>query len=138
MPQFILNGPSDDDDFVAGYIEAMFFTNGDTGDERENLLNDLGTERLTRAARKSITADCRAFLSQIMPDGCFARQWLDRAEDYDDEQAGQDFWFTRQHHGAGFWDRDELPKDLRDGLTAAAKAQGEASCETHRGWIYHR
>ena len=138
MPQFILNGPSDSDDFVAGYIEAMFFTNGDTGDERENLLNDLGTERLTRAARASIKADCRAFLSHVMPDGCFARQWLDRAEGYDDKQAGRDLWFTRQGHGVGFWVRDELAEELGAGLGAAAKAQGEACCEAYRSWIYHR
>jgi hypothetical protein len=24
------------------------------------------------------------------------------------ERAGHDFWLTRNHHGAGFWDRGEL------------------------------
>jgi hypothetical protein len=45
MPEFVLNRPHwwpsaapDDDadlrDFACGYVEAMFFTNGDCGDER--------------------------------------------------------------------------------------------------------
>ncbi len=106
MPEFILNHPARRahpfyalDDFAKGYVEAMFFTNGDTGDEREDLLNEFGIERLTRAAVESIAADCRAFLGYIMPDGCFAQQWIDRAEGYDMEQAGRDFWLTRQGHG---------------------------------------
>jgi hypothetical protein len=27
------------------------------------------------------------------------------AEAWDDEQLGHDLWLTRNHHGAGFWDR---------------------------------
>lgn len=44
----------------------------------------------------------------------------------DDEQAGHDFWLTRQGHGAGFWDR---PKDVygefADILTEKSKEYGE-------------
>lgn len=143
MPEFILSRPARKhpyyalDDFAKGYVEAMFFTNGDTGDEREYLLNELGVERLTRAAVKRIAADCRAFLSHIMPDGCFVQQWINRAENYDMEQAGRDFWFTRQGHGVGFWDREELRGELGAGLTAAAEAQGEVYPHVQRGWIYH-
>jgi len=102
-----------------------------------------------------------------MPDGCSARQWLMRvADSYDDEQAGRDFWFTRQGHGVGFWDRKALEVDLfpdinpapglggwrvwdenreqgpcagsiGDGLSDAAKAIGETYCEISRGWIRH-
>src|SRR5690349_16530994 len=94
--------------FAKGYVEAMFFTNGDTGSEDEWLLNNLGVERLTRDAVKDIAKDCEAFLGTIMPDGCFAQQWIDRAyhdHNYSEEQAGHDFWFSRQGHGVGFWDR---------------------------------
>lgn len=129
--------------FAKGYVEAMFFTNGDTGEEREFLLNELGVERLTKAAVKEIAADCDRFLGTLMPDGCFIRQWLDRASDatgYDDEQAGRDFWFTRQGHGVGYWSRtkDVLPEDIAQGLSDKARAFGEAYCEVSRGWIYHR
>ena len=42
----------------------------------------------------------------------------------DDERAGHDFWLTRNHHGAGFWDGD-YPEDIGDQLTVASHAYGE-------------
>jgi hypothetical protein len=36
------------------------------------------------------------------------------------EQIGHDFWLTRNHHGAGFWDRNL--GDIGDKLTKAAQA----------------
>lgn len=144
-------------DFEAGYIEAMFFTNGDTGDDRENLLNELGTGRLTNAALRHIKADCAAFRKAAAPLLEFA---LGPMSGYSEEQAGRDFWFTRQGHGVGFWDREELRRDLAkrdDGtltdtgeeeglpffaslgeeLTNLAKKAGEVYCQVSRGWIYH-
>lgn len=38
------------------------------------------------------------------------------------EQGGQDFWLTRNGHGAGFWDRGT--GDVGQRLTAAAKVWG--------------
>ena len=134
MPQFQLNADRYGShpyyalsNFAKGYVEAMFFTNGDTGnEENENQLNDMGVERLTREAVKDIAKDCDAFLGTLMPDGCFVRQWLDRAENYSDDRAGNDFWFTRQGHGVGFWDRKELEGELQEGLCDVARKFGEA------------
>ncbi|KAH2262355.1 hypothetical protein KXW02_007669, partial [Aspergillus fumigatus] len=84
-------------DLRAKLEEAVFFTNGDTGDDNESRLNDLGVERLTREAIRDIASDCDSFLGFIMPDGCFVRQWLDRLAEshgYSEEQAGHDFWFS--------------------------------------------
>lgn len=55
---------------------------------------------------------------------------LSRAEygngEYSDlEMAGYDFWLTRNGHGCGFWDGD-LPEDVGNALTAAAKKFGTA------------
>lgn len=144
MPEFQLNTPPRRahpfyalDDFARGYVEAMFFTNGDCGSEDEFLLNRLGVERLTRASVKKIKRDCDAFLGRIMPDGCFVRQWLDRLEDYDDAQAGRDFWFSRQGHGVGYWYRDALRRDgIGDALHAAAKQSRECYVDAWRGWIH--
>ena len=123
------------DTFAKGYVEAMFFTNGDTGDERENLLNDWGVEKLTKASVDTIRKDCEAFQAK-------AREDLDEAYDedkfnYSEEQAGRDFWFTRQGHGVGFWDRN-LSEHLRDALSDTARAFGECDVEAYRGWIYVR
>lgn len=173
MPQFILNSPRRAHPFYAlsnfakGYVEAMFFTNCDSGDERENLANELGVERLTRKSVAFIASDCDAFLSQLMPDNRPLSAWLSALDGYSMEQAGRDFWFTRQGHGVGFWDREELVLDiwandsdpaapweplpdemhngdgftfvgaLRDILSERAKDAGEVYPEIYRGWIYH-
>ena len=150
MPEFILNtsnayptrkrgnatlGWSDMNDFERGYIEALFFTNGDTGDEDEFRLNDLGVRRLTQAAFKSIHADCERFQRENA--GELHSAWCERGGDYDEEQQGRDFWFTRQGHGVGFWDRNLGAAG--DALTAAAHGMGEAYVEiSDRGWIHHR
>lgn len=141
MPQFELNTPwrkhayDDLDELARGYVEAMFFTNGDTADERENLLNELGVQKLTRASVKRIKRDCNKFTGIIMPDGCFVRQWLDRFPKYSDEQAGRDLWFTRQGHGVGFWERQELG-EAGDALSDAARTLGEHYVYVNRGWIH--
>jgi len=148
MPEFQLNADRYGkhpyyqlSDFAKGYVEAMFFTNGDTGDERENLLNDLGVEKLTREAVKDIASVCDSFVGSIMPDGRFCRQWLDEIAGqcaYDDARAGNDFWFTRQGHGVGYWDRNELYDEQKQALSDLAHKFGEAYPEAWRGWIYHR
>jgi hypothetical protein len=126
MPQFILNEKADTssialDDFTHGYIEAMFFTNGDTGDDNESLLNDLGIAAITLESMESIKHDCRRFMSE-------AATQLEEAINtgYTLESAGRDFWFTRQRHGVGFWDRDELREnDLGEKLSDIARKFGE-------------
>jgi hypothetical protein len=184
MPEFILNTPptradarravaygyakpqsirkvhpwNDLDEFAQGYIEAMFFTNGDTGDDDENRLNDLGVKRLTHKSVALIKADCDAFQKENAALLAFAYS----NDDYTAEQAGRDFWFTRQHHGVGYWDRKELKRDaarrpdgavtdlaenpdlpflgaLDELLSAGAHAAGEVVevCAV-RGWIYYR
>ena len=133
MSEFILNtqGNTALDAFAAGYVEAMFFTNGDTGDENENSLNDLGVERLSKKALARIKAECAAFQdthAALLAEACKG--------DYDAAQAGRDFWFTRQGHGVGYWDREALPDTLRGKLSEAARAAGESTVFTQRGWIH--
>jgi hypothetical protein len=33
------------------------------------------------------------------------------------EEIGQDFWYTRNHHGSGFWDKRELEQEQKEKLT---------------------
>lgn len=147
MPEFILNNHSyySLDDFARGYVEAMFFTNGDIGDDtRENLLNDLGVERLTRDSVKRIKQDCSNFLSSLMPDGTFAQQWIVRLQSEtalygegvnDDRRAGHMFWYARQGHGVG-WSDDYSESATADGLQEKCSAFGECHIWVNRGWIH--
>lgn len=141
MPEFMLNTPLRGghafytlDAFAQAYVEAMFFTNGDCGDERGDIFNELGVERLTKPSIEAIRADCAAFEEK-------AADLLDAAYyaedcDYDREKAGRDFWYTRQGHGVGYWDRG-LPDDIGSGLTDLAHHQGEVNPYHNRGWIHY-
>lgn len=53
----------------------------------------------------------------------------DLLDELDPEQVGHDFWLTRNHHGAGFWDRGL--GELGDLLTAKAHSYGES--DLYRG-----
>jgi hypothetical protein len=124
MPEFILNNTAETNhpyisasDFVAGYVEALFFTNGDSGDDDPDSFNELGTGALSKEAIESIIKDCQAFEEA-------AADLLEEAycRDYEEEQAGRDFWFTRQGHGVGFWDRKALQEgELGDRLSNVAQ-----------------
>jgi hypothetical protein len=147
MPEFILNEtrPSKAydslSDFAKGYVEAMFFTNGDTGDNRENLLNDLGVERLTKKSIAAIVKDCAAFcysnqvalnLAYALNPGSYGGTGFDAA------RAGRCFWFVRQGHGVDWLDNyapAESPECLVQ-LSESSKAYGETYVEVHRGWIH--
>lgn len=50
------------------------------------------------SVRKTAQEDCAAFLKMVEEAEIDDSKWTD-------EQFGHDFWLTRQHHGAGFWDR---------------------------------
>jgi hypothetical protein len=120
MPEFVLEGRDHaaraESDFILGFIEALFFT--ETGhvdsddwhatdsEERESdgaLPSDAGYTDLHPDSLAAIRADCEkwqtanaALLSEAYETG------------YDESQAGRDYWFTRNGHGVGFWDREEL------------------------------
>ena len=137
MPDFTLNSDARFEalpEFAQGYVEALFFTNGDTGDaDDEDKLNRLGTARLTAKALHSIRATCAAF-ERTHADLLTAAY---EHPGYGPRDAGCDLWFTRQGHGAGYWDRG-FPRPLSDALTEAAKTLGGCEMEVWRGWIYER
>jgi len=142
------------DDFAKGYVEAMFFSNGDTCDDNESLLNDLGVDKLTIRSIGRIKRACEQFQKRAAP----LLELAYACEDYDEAQAGHDFWFTRQCHGVGFWDRGQLRHDiyhhptkhealslcnegvfagvLGDLLSQAAKSFHECDVSVSRGWIH--
>ena len=62
----------------------------------------------------AMVADVRAFAEDNAVD----------LEGIDPGQAGHDFWLTRNHHGAGFWDRGL--GEVGERLTDAAHAYGSS------------
>lgn len=52
---------------------------------------------------------------------------------------GHDIYLSCAGHGCGFFDRDELPEELRDKLQALCgwnKPMGEIHANFYRGWLY--
>jgi len=109
----------DCDSFLQGYIDAALFTTDpeppsgcdyvESG-RADELFPEIPDWFIEQAQK-----DCWAFKDRNRP-------LLDRAGD--DWQNGSDFWYTRNGHGVGFWDRG-YPDDVADPLTEACKKFGE-------------
>lgn len=95
------------DDILAGYIEAVYFT--ETGDIDQP---DAGTP-LSDSARNQASAECQDFLSRCEAAGLLA-SYTEAGGTW--TQFGRDFWLTRNGHGVGFWDRGlgEVGEKLSD------------------------
>jgi hypothetical protein len=99
--------------FYRAYIEAaLWSSNTEDGTALDQI--DAELEDTTQAAMRR---DCQRFYA--------ANQHLMN----DPAQGGHDFWLTRNHHGTGFWDRDNLPEDVGEALTQAAHAFGEVNLD---------
>lgn len=97
------------DAFTQGYWEAAFFTN-------QEEIGDLTFADVAKSAWERAVEDCKKFQTDNAA-------LLDRAYNrpgYGETRAGTDFWFTRNGHGTGYWDRDELGA-LGDELSEACE-----------------
>lgn len=107
------------DPFLQGYLDAALFTTDPLPPSGVDYVESGRADALFPAlpdwfieqARK----DCAAFTVQ----NCIL---LNHAGD--PWQNGADFWYTRNAHGVGFWDRG-YPDAVADPLTSAAHAFGE-------------
>lgn len=96
------------DEFTQGYIEAALWTSEEqlgeeytaqgveplgAGSVYKPGFSDLAPETV-----KAMQADCAAFLREH-------KEQLEIIPRSNMSQHGHDFWLTRNHHGAGFWDR---------------------------------
>lgn len=122
------------DAFTQGYIEALFFTeharNAPTvedflkgcepGTNEGSIHGNAGFADLAPETLAQIISDCQGFQDQD-----HEHPWLDWCEDQGRmAEAGRDFWYTRNHHGCGFWDGD-WPEPYATTLTNAAHSFGE-------------
>jgi hypothetical protein len=98
--------------FVAAYVEAIDFT--DTGDTDQP---EAGCDLDEDFYRESVI-DCLSFYSRIC---CYLN-----SETGTLSQAAHDFWFSRNGHGTGFWDRPEVYGEyLCDMLHKRAEGYGQ-------------
>jgi hypothetical protein len=105
------------DKFTEAYIVAALWSSSDesTPEGGDPLDKNYGPDDLAPETLRQMQADCAKFQAEN------ARDIEGR-----DEQAGHDFWLTRNHHGCGFWDGD-WPTEAGDRLTNACKGYPEVS-----------
>ena len=117
------------DPFFRAYVECALLVNkrrsdairrGAVGRELRHFGHRAGT-------LLKMIDDCRRFQEANAADLAL----YDHPEWTAAELGGHDFWLTRNHHGAGFWDRDCLPEDAGQRLTDAAHEFGE--CDLYVG-----
>ena len=103
--------------FTANYITAALWTFDDdapSGEYAESGRPEELFELIAPETLQSMINDCDRFRDENA-------QFL---SDYPDANAGQDFWLTRNGHGAGFWENDFGTEADCLALTKASKAFG--------------
>ena len=109
--------------FLAAYQTCALWS---STDDAGTPLDELGVE-FAGETETSMQQDCFAFMRD------HADAW--REAGMSDEQAGHDFWLTRNGHGAGFWDRGL--GEAGDRLTALAEAYGSSDLYIgDNGYVY--
>jgi hypothetical protein len=100
------------DTFLYSYATAALWSS--TDEEGVALDESYSVEDLHPSAIQSMEADCEDFLNGAM-----------ELIDGELEQAGHDFWLTRNRHGCGFWDGD-WPEEAGRLLTERSHPYGES------------
>lgn len=118
------------DTFTRAYVQTALWSSNDESDPEtggEPLDRNHGWEDIAPATQAGMVLDCAKFQEDNAAnlESAIATGAVKCGPDFDEwGRAGHDFWLTREHHGAGFWDGD-WPKPYGDKLTVAAQAFGE-------------
>lgn len=111
--------------FTRGYITALLWSSMDTDPVTGEDVH-LDDYVLSAESERACEAQCRRFFDANLTN---LLRYVEHKE-FDPSQgtawdyAGHDFALTRNGHGAGFWDRSEVPEDVRDALTKACEEAG--------------
>ncbi len=106
--------------FLASYIEtALWSETDDAGIPFDN--SKYASLEFAPETVERMTADCARFIELCAP-------ILDATTTL--YPVAHDFWLTRNHHGAGFWDGD-YPESIGKALTDLAHSFGE--CDLYIG-----
>lgn len=132
----------DIENFLTQYIETALWSTLDYSRDSDGEIIEPGQDvdnhahldlsydasDLSDALREHMRAECEEFVNSNREDIEYV---ITNLTGYDDTDAAHDFWLTREHHGAGFWDRYHgKDADLRAALqrlTDAADAYGNGS-----------
>jgi hypothetical protein len=110
------------DNFTRAYLTCALWSSNDesTPEGGEPFDANYSLDDIAPSSIDAAISDCSDFRMVCSTDALLDEYW-------DAEQGGHDFWLTRNHHGAGFWDRycdfssnqDEI-KEIGQKLTVIA------------------
>lgn len=109
------------DQFITGYFAGALWAS--TEDDGTPIDTNYSIEDIDERSIGRMVADCYKFLESA-----------DDSEFDDYNQAGVDFWLTRNHHGSGYWDGDY--PETGDALTQLAHSFGERCLYVSNGTVY--
>lgn len=124
------------DDFTREYLTAAMFTDQPEewctpGEFQESERANIG--RMTVDTIRKAAGDCKRFRELASAAGID----IDDFDHYEQMSAARDFWYTRNGHGAGFWDGD-WEKSIGEKLTSISKMFQETGLDFYKGRIYMR
>ena len=105
---------------LRGYLEAALWASGEDGEfDSMSIETDISPESILKSKE-----DLKMFLDKAGDEVYEARwgEFLTGEGSMTQDQIGHDFFLTRNHHGAGFWDRGI--GDVGDRLTNICKKFG--------------
>lgn len=120
------------DAFTLGYVRcALWLCDENPGSGEWSEHGYFTMENIAQKTLAKMAADCERFQEENAGELEEARAYCH----YEDGRAGQDFWLSRNGHGAGFFDRGN--EAVWDRLQEAARAYGEFNVDrTGRGKIH--
>ena len=102
--------------FTRAYIHCALWSSSDDNDD--SLFDRYGLDDIDSKTLSEMKQDCERFIEGL--DDLISPLVEDNYV-FDDDQAGHDFWLTRNGHGAGFWDGD-WPEAIETILDDRAKS----------------
>jgi len=116
------------DEFTRAYIECALWA--ETDQNEEPLDSNYSIDDIAPETKAQMVKDCQEFQTA-------ANNRVATLLPYERlEQAGHDFWLTRNHHGAGFWDGD-WPEPAATILTEQSQSFGEFNLYAADGQVCH-
>jgi hypothetical protein len=112
--------------FVNSYLGTASWVTCDSGECTD----------FTREAKKQALNDCKQFVDKVFSamDKETAERVLNRPGSDLENLAGHDFFLTRNRHGAGFWDKEDVyGVNEAKILTDISHEMKEANCTHIRG-----
>ena len=120
------------DEMVNAYMECIDFTESE---RLEGPSDDIGFYGFATEMDNQARRHCSDFLDACIDSNLDFLGLMGDPIALSPVQMGHDFWFTRNRHGAGFWDRGL--GDVGEKLTDIAQSMGEQDVYVaDDGWAY--